>query len=53
MTAALLCCTGIPRKLYEAKKYTFPVTCGLVVLFWWCVYCMYLGLDDPFLYYQF
>ncbi len=53
MIAALLCCTGIPRKLYEAKKYTFPVTCGLVVLFWWCVYCMYLGLDDPFLYYQF
>lgn len=53
MTAAFVCCTGIPRKLYEAKKYSFPVTCGLVILFWWCAYCMYLGLDDPFLYYQF
>ncbi|MCI8429653.1 MAG: MBOAT family protein [Lachnospiraceae bacterium] len=53
MAAAFLCCTGIPGKLYQAKKYTLPMTCGLVVLFWWCVYCMYLGLDDPFLYYQF
>lgn len=53
MIAALVCCTGIPRKLYESVKYTFPATCGLLVLFWWCVYCMYLGMDDPFLYYQF
>jgi len=53
LTAAALCCTGIPGKLYEAKKYTFTVTLGLVLLFWACVYCMYLGLDDPFLYYQF
>ena len=51
--AAVLCCTGVPRKLYEAKKDTFAVTLGLVFLFWACAYCMYLGLDDPFLYYQF
>lgn len=53
LAAALLCCTGIPRKLYETRKYTFIVTLGLVLLFWACVYCMYMGLDDPFLYYQF
>jgi len=53
LAAAVLCCSGVPRRLYEAKKYTFPVTFALVVLFWFCVYCMYLGLDDPFLYYQF
>lgn len=53
MAAALLCCTGLPRKLYEAKKYSYAATFGLVLLFWSCVYCMYLGLDDPFLYYQF
>ena len=53
LAAAVLCCTGMPRKLYEAKKYTFAVTFGLILLFWGCVYCMYLGLDDPFLYYQF
>lgn len=53
LAAALLCCTGIPRKIYEAKKYTLTATFVLVLLFWACVYCMYLGLDDPFLYYQF
>lgn len=53
LLAALLCCTGLPRKLYEAKKYTFLITLSLVVLFWACIYCMYLGMDDPFLYYQF
>jgi alginate O-acetyltransferase complex protein AlgI len=53
LLAALLCCTGIPRKIYDAKKYTIVVTLMLVVLFWGCIYSMYLGLDDPFLYYQF
>lgn len=53
IAAAVLCCTGIPRKIYDAKKYSFLVTLGLVILFWACVYCMYLGMDDPFLYYQF
>lgn len=53
LAAALLCCTGIPRKLYEANKYRFVTALLLVILFWSCVYCMYLGLDDPFLYYQF
>ena len=53
LLAGLLCCTDIPRKFYEKHKYTLPVTLILVVLFWACVYSMYLGLDDPFLYYQF
>jgi len=53
LAAAFLCCTGIPRKLYEAKKDRFVTALLLVILFWSCVYCMYLGLDDPFLYYQF
>lgn len=53
LMAALLCCTGIPRKIYDEKKYTLTATLGLVILFWMCVYCMYQGLDDPFLYYQF
>lgn len=53
MAAALLCSTGLPRILYEKTKYSAAVTFGLVALFWVCVYCMYLGLDDPFLYYQF
>lgn len=53
LAASFLCCSGLPEKWYEAGKYTFPATLALVALFWACVYCMYLGLDDPFLYYQF
>ena len=43
----------LPRKIYDKKKYTIIMTLILVVVFWACVYCMYMGLDDPFLYYQF
>lgn len=53
LIAAVLCSTGIPGKIYAEKKYSLPVTLLLVILFWGCVYSMYLGLDDPFLYYQF
>ncbi len=53
LLAGLLLCTGIPRKIYEKKKNNFLIAVILVVLFWACVYSMYLGLDDPFLYYQF
>ena len=53
LSAGLFCCTGIPRKIYEKHKYNLLITLILVLLFWACVYSMYLGLDDPFLYYQF
>lgn len=53
LAAAAFCSTGIPRRLYEKGKYTFGMTAGLLLLFWACIYCMYMGLDDPFLYYQF
>lgn len=51
--AGLICCSGLPRKIYEKTKYSVLMTLVLVLLFWGCVYSMYLGLDDPFLYYQF
>lgn len=53
LVAALFCCSGIPRKIYEARKNSFWTAFVLVILFWLCVYSMYIGLDDPFLYYQF
>lgn len=53
LIAAVVCCTGIPRELYEIKKRSFITAFILVVLFWCCIYCMYIGLDDPFLYYNF
>ena len=51
--AALICCSGLPRKWYETKKKSFVTALVLVILFWLCIYSMYIGLDDPFLYYQF
>lgn len=53
LIASLICCSGIPRKVYEAKKQSLLMALILVILFWLCVYSMYIGLDDPFLYYQF
>lgn len=53
LIAGICCCSGFPRKFYEERKYGFLMTILLVILFWYCVYSMYLGLDDPFLYYQF
>lgn len=53
LTAGILCCTGIPRRIYDKKKNSLLMAMILVILFWACVHSMYLGLDDPFLYYQF
>ncbi len=51
--AALVCCSGLPKKLYVKKSKSVWMSLLLVILFWLCVYSMYIGLDDPFLYYQF
>lgn len=51
--AAILFSTALPEKIYKKYKFSLWITLLLVLLFWACVYCMYLGLDDPFLYYQF
>ncbi|MDO4294676.1 MAG: MBOAT family O-acyltransferase [bacterium] len=53
LLAGLLCCTGWPRKCYQRYKYHFLTAVALLAIFWGCVYCMYLGLDDPFLYFRF
>ena len=53
LVGAVVCCSGLPRKIYEEKKHSFLSALVLVLLFWLCIYCMYIGLDDPFLYYQF
>jgi len=50
---AFICCSGLPRKIYEGQKKSFLSALVLVILFWLCIYSMYIGLDDPFLYYQF
>lgn len=53
LAAAFLCCSGLPGKFYNEHKHSFFTACILLILFWCCVYCMYIGMDDPFLYYNF
>ncbi len=53
LLAGLFCCSKLPRKIYEKNRSSILCSLFLVILFWACVYSMYLGLDDPFLYYQF
>lgn len=53
LIAAILFTTGLPRKLYENKKYSLISGLCLVAVFWGCIYCMYKGMEDPFLYFQF
>ena len=53
MGVALLFCTRLPGNIYKKKGHGIVVTLFLVLVFWACVYSMYMGMDDPFLYYQF
>ena len=45
--------TPLPSKLFGKIK--SPIISGVILLavFWGSVYCMYQGMDDPFLYFRF
>lgn len=45
--------TNIPRKLYEKWKGSILAAILLLAIFWGSVYCLYMGMDDPFLYFRF
>ncbi len=45
--------TNLPAKLYEKCKDNIIGSFLLVGVFWASVYCMYKGMDDPFLYFRF
>ena len=53
MIIALLFCTRLPGNIYKRRGHGMLVTLFLVMIFWACVYTMYMGMEDPFLYYQF
>ena len=52
----LLFCTPLPKKLWHKLEdsslrwITIPV---LLAIFWGAVYCLFRGLNDPFLYFRF
>lgn len=53
LIVSIVLCTGIPGKLYQKYKDSMWMSVLLLAIFWGCVYCMHIGMDDPFLYFQF
>jgi len=45
--------TDIPRRVHEKIKGTLCHYLILLVIFWAVAYCLFRGMDDPFLYFQF
>lgn len=53
LVICLLFCTPVPEKIYRRYSHGWAATLGLLAVFWLSVYCLYIGLNDPFLYFQF
>lgn len=46
-------CTDLPLRAYHKIKNTVIGALLLLAIFWGSVYCLYIGLNDPFLYFRF
>ena len=53
MLVGIFFCTGIPVKLYRKYKKTPIMSIILLAVFWMAVYCLYMGMNDPFMYFVF
>lgn len=51
--AGILCSTKIPFRILKKIKNEKIIYIFLTIIFLACIYCMYRGLDDPFLYFRF
>ncbi|MBQ3915057.1 MAG: MBOAT family protein, partial [Ruminococcus sp.] len=51
--AALFFSTTIPGKIYKKMKNSVFMSFILLAVFWASVYCMYKGMNDPFMYFRF
>ena len=51
--AGILFSTRLPQKFYEKYKKTVVCAVLLLAVFWGAVYCMYKGMNDPFMYFRF
>ncbi len=49
---AVLCVSG-PEKLFDRVKDSVAGSAVLFAIFWGSVYCLYIGLNDPFMYFRF
>lgn len=53
LVIGLLFCTKTPQKIYDRIKGNVVCSLILLAIFWASVYCLYIGLNDPFLYFRF
>ena len=53
LLAGLIFITPWPRKIYEKYKGSLISAVVLLMLFWFSIYCIHMGQDDPFLYFSF
>lgn len=53
LAVCLLFCTKLPGRIYARIQKTLAGNLFLLVVFWASVYCLYIGLNDPFLYFRF
>ena len=53
LAAGVICCTGLVEKIFMKWRNKFWMSLLLLIIFGAAVYCMYRGLNDPFLYYRF
>lgn len=51
--AGILFSTKLPELIYKKIKGSYIDVAVLLVIFWFSVYCMYQGMDDPFMYFRF
>lgn len=53
MLLCLLFSTRLPQKVWQRLGETYVGKLALVGIFVGVIYCLYIGMDNPFLYYQF
>jgi alginate O-acetyltransferase complex protein AlgI len=53
MAIGLVFCTDYPAKWFQKYRSKPWMAVGLLAIFWGSVYYLYLGLDNPFLYFRF
>ena len=53
LLAGLICCTGLVEKVFIKWRNKFWMSLLLLIIFGASVFCIYRGLNDPFLYYRF
>ena len=53
MVICFIMCTSLPEKLFGLIRNRVAGSVILFVIFWACMYFLYIGLNDPFMYFRF